>query len=162
MCISFQATGLSAETMRVVLERCYNDLRLLYVPNKTLKAEGFFRSNKVSCFLLTLTVVLSCALLCFSLVLNFTKSYYICYYYMKFANLFVGHCFLPGFRWELGVDRSSGSFHWLALVETVGSAREYDPAVSLTTRAVSWYLGKQNSFPKSRKWLWCALWGGKG
>lgn len=43
-----QATGLSAETMRVVLERCYNDLRLLYVPNKTLKAEGFFRSNKVS------------------------------------------------------------------------------------------------------------------
>uniref|UniRef100_A0A3B5QI93 Ubiquitin carboxyl-terminal hydrolase 47 n=1 Tax=Xiphophorus maculatus TaxID=8083 RepID=A0A3B5QI93_XIPMA len=42
-----QATGLSAETMRVVLERCYNDLRLLNVPNKTLKAEGFFRSNKV-------------------------------------------------------------------------------------------------------------------
>uniref|UniRef100_A0A672LS56 Ubiquitin carboxyl-terminal hydrolase 47 n=1 Tax=Sinocyclocheilus grahami TaxID=75366 RepID=A0A672LS56_SINGR len=42
-----QATGLCAETMRVVLERCYNDLRLLYVPNKTLKAEGFFRSNKV-------------------------------------------------------------------------------------------------------------------
>uniref|UniRef100_A0A3B3ZRV4 Uncharacterized protein n=1 Tax=Periophthalmus magnuspinnatus TaxID=409849 RepID=A0A3B3ZRV4_9GOBI len=42
-----QATGLTAETMRVVLERCYNDLRLLYVPNKTLKAEGFFRSNKV-------------------------------------------------------------------------------------------------------------------
>uniref|UniRef100_A0A8C3A865 Ubiquitin carboxyl-terminal hydrolase 47 n=1 Tax=Cyclopterus lumpus TaxID=8103 RepID=A0A8C3A865_CYCLU len=42
-----QAAGLSAETMRVVLERCYNDLRLLYVPNKTLKAEGFFRSNKV-------------------------------------------------------------------------------------------------------------------
>uniref|UniRef100_A0A3Q3MWL6 Ubiquitin carboxyl-terminal hydrolase 47 n=1 Tax=Mastacembelus armatus TaxID=205130 RepID=A0A3Q3MWL6_9TELE len=35
------------KTMRVVLERCYNDLRLLYVPNKTLKAEGFFRSNKV-------------------------------------------------------------------------------------------------------------------
>ncbi|KAK7175788.1 hypothetical protein R3I93_000144 [Phoxinus phoxinus] len=42
-----QAAGLCAETMRVVLERCYNDLRLLYVPNKTLKAEGFFRSNKV-------------------------------------------------------------------------------------------------------------------
>uniref|UniRef100_A0A8C2BQH2 Ubiquitin carboxyl-terminal hydrolase 47 n=1 Tax=Cyprinus carpio TaxID=7962 RepID=A0A8C2BQH2_CYPCA len=42
-----QATGLCAETMRVILERCYNDLRLLYVPNKTLKAEGFFRSNKV-------------------------------------------------------------------------------------------------------------------
>uniref|UniRef100_A0AAY4BHH6 Ubiquitin carboxyl-terminal hydrolase 47 n=1 Tax=Denticeps clupeoides TaxID=299321 RepID=A0AAY4BHH6_9TELE len=42
-----QATGLPAETMRIVLERCYNDIRLLYVPNKTLKAEGFFRSNKV-------------------------------------------------------------------------------------------------------------------
>ncbi|XP_051579628.1 ubiquitin carboxyl-terminal hydrolase 47-like isoform X1 [Myxocyprinus asiaticus] len=42
-----QATGLCVETMRVILERCYNDLRLLYVPNKTLKAEGFFRSNKV-------------------------------------------------------------------------------------------------------------------
>ncbi|XP_061466402.1 ubiquitin carboxyl-terminal hydrolase 47 isoform X2 [Rhineura floridana] len=38
---------LPAETMRVVLERCYNDLRLLNVANKTLKAEGFFRSNKV-------------------------------------------------------------------------------------------------------------------
>lgn len=49
-CVSAQATGLSAETMRVVLERCYNDLRLLYVPNKTLKAEGFFRSNKVPLF----------------------------------------------------------------------------------------------------------------
>lgn len=36
--------------MRVVLERCYNDLRLLYVPNKTLKAEGFFRSNKVALY----------------------------------------------------------------------------------------------------------------
>ncbi|XP_077568912.1 ubiquitin carboxyl-terminal hydrolase 47 [Stigmatopora nigra] len=42
-----QATGLSVEAMRVVLERCYNDLRLLYVPHKTLKAEGFFRSNKI-------------------------------------------------------------------------------------------------------------------
>nr|XP_045000810.1 ubiquitin carboxyl-terminal hydrolase 47 isoform X2 [Jaculus jaculus] len=42
-----KATGLPAETMRVVLERCYNDLRLLGAPSKTLKAEGFFRSNKV-------------------------------------------------------------------------------------------------------------------
>ncbi|KAG7274443.1 hypothetical protein CRUP_033599 [Coryphaenoides rupestris] len=42
-----QAAGLSADNMRVVLERSYNDLRLLYVPNKTLKAEGFFRSNKI-------------------------------------------------------------------------------------------------------------------
>eukprot|EP00076_Gallus_gallus_P020986 XP_015141854.1 ubiquitin carboxyl-terminal hydrolase 47 isoform X2 [Gallus gallus] len=42
-----KATHLPAETMRVVLERCYNDLRLLTVSSKTLKAEGFFRSNKV-------------------------------------------------------------------------------------------------------------------
>ncbi|XP_020645566.3 ubiquitin carboxyl-terminal hydrolase 47 isoform X3 [Pogona vitticeps] len=42
-----KAVHLPAETMRVVLERCYNDLRLLSVANKTLKAEGFFRSNKV-------------------------------------------------------------------------------------------------------------------
>ncbi|XP_019508369.1 PREDICTED: ubiquitin carboxyl-terminal hydrolase 47 [Hipposideros armiger] len=41
------AIHLPAETMRIVLERCYNDLRLLTVPSKTLKAEGFFRSNKV-------------------------------------------------------------------------------------------------------------------
>uniref|UniRef100_A0A2K5SC67 Ubiquitin carboxyl-terminal hydrolase 47 n=1 Tax=Cebus imitator TaxID=2715852 RepID=A0A2K5SC67_CEBIM len=42
-----KAIHLPAETMRIVLERCYNDLRLLSVPSKTLKAEGFFRSNKV-------------------------------------------------------------------------------------------------------------------
>ncbi|XP_006865884.1 PREDICTED: ubiquitin carboxyl-terminal hydrolase 47 [Chrysochloris asiatica] len=42
-----KAVHLPAETMRIVLERCYNDLRLLSVPSKTLKAEGFFRSNKV-------------------------------------------------------------------------------------------------------------------
>ncbi|XP_025028279.1 ubiquitin carboxyl-terminal hydrolase 47 isoform X4 [Python bivittatus] len=42
-----KAIHLPAETMRVVLERCYNDLRILSVANKTLKAEGFFRSNKV-------------------------------------------------------------------------------------------------------------------
>ncbi|MEJ1273964.1 ubiquitin specific peptidase 47 [Cricetulus griseus] len=42
-----KATHLPSESMRIVLERCYNDLRLLSVPSKTLKAEGFFRSNKV-------------------------------------------------------------------------------------------------------------------
>ncbi|XP_030188375.1 ubiquitin carboxyl-terminal hydrolase 47 isoform X3 [Lynx canadensis] len=42
-----KAIHLPAETMRIVLERCHNDLRLLTVPSKTLKAEGFFRSNKV-------------------------------------------------------------------------------------------------------------------
>lgn len=42
-----KATHLPAEPMRIVLERCYNDLRLLSMPSKTLKAEGFFRSNKV-------------------------------------------------------------------------------------------------------------------
>lgn len=33
--------------MRCVLERFHSDLRFLAVPNKTLKAEGFFKSNKV-------------------------------------------------------------------------------------------------------------------
>ncbi|XP_071974961.1 ubiquitin carboxyl-terminal hydrolase 47 isoform X4 [Engystomops pustulosus] len=42
-----KSIDLPPEHMRIVLERCYNDLRLLSVPNKTLKAEGFFRSNKV-------------------------------------------------------------------------------------------------------------------
>ncbi|KAM4617204.1 ubiquitin carboxyl-terminal hydrolase 47 isoform 2-T2 [Discoglossus pictus] len=42
-----KSIDLPLENMRVVLERCYNDLRLLTVANKTLKAEGFFRSNKV-------------------------------------------------------------------------------------------------------------------
>lgn len=44
--------------MRVVLERCYNDLRLLTVSSKTLKAEGFFRSNKVHVLVLKLFVYL--------------------------------------------------------------------------------------------------------
>ncbi|ESP03989.1 hypothetical protein LOTGIDRAFT_206027 [Lottia gigantea] len=42
-----QKLNLPAENMRVVFERFHNDLRLLTVPNKTLKAEGFFKSNKV-------------------------------------------------------------------------------------------------------------------
>ncbi|CAH2325585.1 ubiquitin carboxyl-terminal hydrolase 47 isoform X1 [Pelobates cultripes] len=42
-----KSTDLPPDNMRVVLERCYNDLRLLNIQNKTLKAEGFFRSNKV-------------------------------------------------------------------------------------------------------------------
>ncbi|OWF37661.1 ubiquitin carboxyl-terminal hydrolase 47-like [Mizuhopecten yessoensis] len=33
--------------MRCVLERFHNDLRYLWMPHKTLKAEGFFKSNKV-------------------------------------------------------------------------------------------------------------------
>lgn len=36
-----------AEEIRCVLERHHCDLRLLSVPAKTLKAEGFFKSNKV-------------------------------------------------------------------------------------------------------------------
>uniref|UniRef100_A0A8C4QAX2 Ubiquitin carboxyl-terminal hydrolase 47 n=1 Tax=Eptatretus burgeri TaxID=7764 RepID=A0A8C4QAX2_EPTBU len=43
----YQVTGLPVETMRVVLERYYNELRLLSSPLKTLKAEDFLRSNKV-------------------------------------------------------------------------------------------------------------------
>ncbi|XP_041445314.1 ubiquitin carboxyl-terminal hydrolase 47 isoform X1 [Xenopus laevis] len=42
-----KSVDLPPDSMRVILERCYNDLRLLNVANKTLKAEGFFRSNKV-------------------------------------------------------------------------------------------------------------------
>uniref|UniRef100_A0A1B8Y4F4 Ubiquitin carboxyl-terminal hydrolase 47 n=1 Tax=Xenopus tropicalis TaxID=8364 RepID=A0A1B8Y4F4_XENTR len=45
--IAHKSVDLLPDTMRVVLERCYNDLRLLNVANKTLKAEGFFRSNKL-------------------------------------------------------------------------------------------------------------------
>ncbi|XP_041351651.1 ubiquitin carboxyl-terminal hydrolase 47-like [Gigantopelta aegis] len=33
--------------MRCVLERCHSDFRQLLVPSKTLKSEGFFKSNKV-------------------------------------------------------------------------------------------------------------------
>lgn len=33
--------------MRCVLERFHNDLRYLWMPHKTLKSEGFFKSNKV-------------------------------------------------------------------------------------------------------------------
>lgn len=39
---------LDPDRMRVVLERYYNDLRPLTSDTKTLKMEGFFRSNKVS------------------------------------------------------------------------------------------------------------------
>ncbi|XP_078000160.1 ubiquitin carboxyl-terminal hydrolase 47-like [Glandiceps talaboti] len=42
-----EVTGKTKGTMRVVLERYYNDLRLLTSTDKTLKDEGFFRSNKV-------------------------------------------------------------------------------------------------------------------
>ncbi|XP_071942590.1 ubiquitin carboxyl-terminal hydrolase 47-like [Antedon mediterranea] len=40
-------TGLPLESMRVVLEKYYNDLRLLAAPSKTLQAENFAKSNKV-------------------------------------------------------------------------------------------------------------------
>ncbi|XP_062581808.1 ubiquitin carboxyl-terminal hydrolase 47-like [Saccostrea cucullata] len=39
--------GVSVAQMRCVLERFHNDLKFLSVPNKTLKTEGFFKSNKV-------------------------------------------------------------------------------------------------------------------
>lgn len=50
--------------MRVVLERCYNDLRLLNVSSKTLKAEGFFRSNKVHALVFKLFIHCICRLTC--------------------------------------------------------------------------------------------------
>ena len=46
--ISSQLTGLPANGMRLVLEKYYNELRLLTVPNKNLKSEGFSKCNKVS------------------------------------------------------------------------------------------------------------------
>ena len=47
--VHLQILNVDAEKMRVVLEKYYynNELRLLTVPNKTLKSEGFLRSNKV-------------------------------------------------------------------------------------------------------------------
>lgn len=42
-----QILGLPTTSMRLVLEKFHNDLRLLTNPNKTLKSEGFFKSNKV-------------------------------------------------------------------------------------------------------------------
>nr|KAG5708872.1 hypothetical protein BaRGS_009281 [Batillaria attramentaria] len=42
-----KVVGLPNGNMRLVLERFHNDLRLLTTPAKTLKAEGFFKSNKV-------------------------------------------------------------------------------------------------------------------
>ncbi|KAH9503711.1 Ubiquitin carboxyl-terminal hydrolase 47, partial [Bulinus truncatus] len=42
-----QMLGYPAATMRCVLERFHNDLRPLVEPSKTLKAEGFYKSNKV-------------------------------------------------------------------------------------------------------------------
>lgn len=38
------------DAMRLVMERYQNDLRVLSDPGKTLKSEGFFKSNKVTSF----------------------------------------------------------------------------------------------------------------
>lgn len=45
--LAAQAIGVPQDQMRCVRERYYNDLRLLGVSEKTLKAEGFIKSNKV-------------------------------------------------------------------------------------------------------------------
>ncbi|KAL4232665.1 Ubiquitin carboxyl-terminal hydrolase 47 [Mactra antiquata] len=42
-----QVLGLKDANMRCVLERFHNDLKLLFSPMKTLKSEGFFKTNKV-------------------------------------------------------------------------------------------------------------------
>ncbi|WAR06828.1 UBP47-like protein [Mya arenaria] len=42
-----QVLGFEDDGMRCVLERFHNDLKLLTVPQKTLKSEGFFKTNKV-------------------------------------------------------------------------------------------------------------------
>lgn len=44
----FKVASVSEEKMRCVLERYCSELKPLIVPNKTLKADGFVRSNKVS------------------------------------------------------------------------------------------------------------------
>jgi len=77
--------------MRVVLERCYNDLRLLNVSNKTLKAEGFFRSNKVHALVLKLFILLICRLHC-----CVVKGMEICIEFVM-ANCPVFHRVLWGF-----------------------------------------------------------------
>ena len=47
MSVCVQELDLPVGSMRLVLERFHNDLRLLTTPSKTLKAEGFFKSNNV-------------------------------------------------------------------------------------------------------------------
>ena len=47
MAIKLQVLGLPTTNVRLVFERFHNDLRPLNNPNKTLKSEGFFKSNKV-------------------------------------------------------------------------------------------------------------------
>lgn len=47
-CCKFQLLGSPVDTMRIVLEKYYDDPKLLTEPNKTLRAEGFSKSNKVS------------------------------------------------------------------------------------------------------------------
>lgn len=42
-----RSLNMNPDTMRIVLERYYNDLRPLTADTKTLKMEGFYRSNKV-------------------------------------------------------------------------------------------------------------------
>ncbi|XP_052243350.1 ubiquitin carboxyl-terminal hydrolase 47-like isoform X4 [Dreissena polymorpha] len=42
-----EVLGFEDTVFRIVLERFHNDLKLLTVPEKTLKAEGFFKTNKV-------------------------------------------------------------------------------------------------------------------
>ena len=39
--------NIQEENMRCVLERFHNDLKLLNNPTKTLKSEGFYKTNKV-------------------------------------------------------------------------------------------------------------------
>ena len=64
--------------MRCVLERCHSDFRSL-VPNKTLKSEGFFKSNKVK----TLVMLNWLAFLILS------NIYLFIYFTYKFIYLFI-------------------------------------------------------------------------
>ena len=43
-----QTLDVPADNMRFVLEKHYNELKLLTSPEATLKSEGFYKTNKVS------------------------------------------------------------------------------------------------------------------
>lgn len=45
--LTSQVLNLPIDKSRFVLEKFHNDLKLLHTPNKTLKSEGFFKTNKV-------------------------------------------------------------------------------------------------------------------
>lgn len=111
--------------MRVVLERCYNDLRLLYVPNKTLKAEGFFRSNKVPTFSFNSHFCASVFPLCYAVFLseNLLEHLFTLVFHFVFYQVFVESsestdhqvAFTDSVLWKL-LDRHGNTIRLLVLL----------------------------------------------